>query len=96
MLKKSGFKLDVKFISLIIYKVTLQWGISIFSINHIFQPTTTEMRVWMFIQNNETRVENIFKTKLTYPIRVGLILSCDFRSAFESSSKNFEENLNCK
>ena len=43
MLKKSGFKLDVKFISLIIYKVTLQWGISIFSINHIFQPTTTEM-----------------------------------------------------
>ena len=46
------------------------------------------MKVWRFIENNETRVKQFFFKKLIYPIRVKLIFSCDFRSAFESSSKN--------
>ena len=48
------------------------------------------MKAWRFIENNETRVKQFFFfLKLIYPIRVKLIFSCDFRSAFESSSKNF-------
>ena len=49
------------------------------------------MKAWRFIENNETRVKQFFFLKKVniYPIRVKLIFSCDFRSAFESSSKNF-------
>ena len=48
------------------YKVTLQRraGQTFIQLYRIFKPTTTEIKDWKFIENNETRVKQVFKNKV--------------------------------